>query len=318
MRNISEVTRRDIFDIFRMKTLAWHDASQEPVNIYYWGRLEEISFLKRLYNLQKMPSFDGRFANAEGDIFQHTVNNDDWPFCWVFEDSRFSLSDGDDEYLLNFLCEVFHPAVRIETDSWEYLVDAINSLLRPDGYEIIEKSKLSGRAVYGWRVCGTDDSVLASQSESIKQFLDTDYVRSQILLMSEKIDSAPHVAIGKAKELIETYSKAILDDQGIEYPLNASVHQLMKLACDSLDLTPQKIPEHAKGREVASKILGNLSAISQGMAELRNLFGDGHGKSAKFTPLPPRYARLAVGATVAAVNFMVDTYKERQTHDRDK
>ncbi|EKC46651.1 hypothetical protein LEA_19739 [human gut metagenome] len=50
-----------------------------------------------------MPSFDSRFANAEQDIWQHTVNNDDYPYCWVFEDKRFNLQDGSDEVYLKFL-----------------------------------------------------------------------------------------------------------------------------------------------------------------------------------------------------------------------
>jgi hypothetical protein len=283
------------------------DGTQEPVNIYYWGKLDEITFLGRLYDLAKMPSTDGRFKNAEGDIWQHTVNNDDWSFGWIFEDSRFSLSDGDDEYLLNFLCEVFHPAVRDESEQWQVCLKEINGLLKQDGYEIYEKSKLSGRVVFDWRFCRTDDSVLIAQSESIKSFLDTEYVRSQIQLMTENIETAPHVAIGKAKELIETCSKAILDEQGISYQNGATVIQLMKLACGSIDLAP----ENEKGQEGARKVLSSLTTISQGISELRNLFGDGHGKSADFIHLPPRYARLAVGAAVVVGNFMLDTYKER-------
>lgn len=57
--------------------------------------------------------------------------------------------------------------------------------------------------------------------------------------------------------------------------------------------------------------MGNLGAISQGMAELRNLYGDGHGKEKDFRPLPSRYANLAVGAAVAATKFMWDTYTEK-------
>lgn len=66
MIKISEITKRDIFDIFRV----------DFVN--YYGRLNEIEFLKRIYNLKKMPSTDSIFENAEGDIWQYTLNNDDW------------------------------------------------------------------------------------------------------------------------------------------------------------------------------------------------------------------------------------------------
>lgn len=76
--------------------------------------------MKRLYDLEKLPSYDSRFKNAQGDIWQHTVNNDDYELGWVFEDDRFCLSAGnDDKYLLDFLCEMFHPTARIEKTDWQ-------------------------------------------------------------------------------------------------------------------------------------------------------------------------------------------------------
>ena len=41
---------------------------------------EEIEFLNRLYNLKLMKSHDSRFSNAEEDIWQHTINNQDYPY----------------------------------------------------------------------------------------------------------------------------------------------------------------------------------------------------------------------------------------------
>ena len=117
-------------------------------------------FLKRLYDLERMPSFDSRFANAEQDIWQHTVNNDDYPYCWVFEDKRFNLQDGSDEVYLKFLCEVFHPAVRYDKGYWKEFLVAINKLLQNDGYEIYPAEKISNRDVYGWRIYQQEDNTL--------------------------------------------------------------------------------------------------------------------------------------------------------------
>ena len=49
------------------------------------------------------------------------------------------------------------------------------------------------------------------------------------------------------------------------------------------------------------------------MAELRNSYGSGHGKDAKFKGLSPRHARLAVGAGVTAVHFLWETFEEKHT-----
>jgi AbiJ N-terminal domain 3 len=62
-RRISQVTRRDIFDHLRTEGRPW------------WGRMTEIGFLDRLYDLEALPSTDRRFATADRDIRQHRVDH---------------------------------------------------------------------------------------------------------------------------------------------------------------------------------------------------------------------------------------------------
>ena len=124
----------------------------QRVTYNFYGRQEEIEFLKRLYDLENMPSLDSRFSDAESDIWQHTVNNDDYSPCWVFEDERFQLKNGSDEVYLKFICEIFHPAVREEKGYWKEFLEEINRLLKNDGYELYPAEKISNRDVYGWRI----------------------------------------------------------------------------------------------------------------------------------------------------------------------
>ncbi len=149
---ISKITKRDIFDIFKDGIDILDLWDTKKVTYYYYGRLEEIDFLKRLYNLADMESLDSRYPNAEGDIWQHTVNNADYPSCWVFEDGRFPLATGSDEEYLKFLCEVFHPEVRFDKGYWKEFLAEVNKLLQNDGYEIYPSRKISNRDVYGWRI----------------------------------------------------------------------------------------------------------------------------------------------------------------------
>lgn len=130
------------------------------LNYWYYGKLSEIDFLKRIYNLKSLPSYDDRFNDAEGDIWQHTVNNNDYENGWVFEDERFGLLDGEDEVLLKFLCAIFHPAVRVENGIWKKFLEAVNGLLQPDGYELYPESKISGRDVFGWKRFDPTEKVL--------------------------------------------------------------------------------------------------------------------------------------------------------------
>ncbi len=108
MTKLSEVSKRDIVDLFgtgitipgksKAKFISWH------------GRLDDVAFLKRLYNLKNMESYDHRFNNAEDDITCH-VTFQDYETNWIFSDNRFQIMDGNDEEFLGFICEVFHPAV---------------------------------------------------------------------------------------------------------------------------------------------------------------------------------------------------------------
>ncbi len=103
-REITPVTRRDIFDFLREEAGPW------------WGRLSEIGFLDRLYDLGALPSTDSRHVTAGEDITRHRIANLDWDDDWVFDDPRFQLSDGPDQVLLDFLAQMAHPLVQPHTD----------------------------------------------------------------------------------------------------------------------------------------------------------------------------------------------------------
>ena len=128
---ISQITRRDIIDAIAVEKINWS------------GRLEEPEFLSRLFNLSSLPSYDHRFTDAAGDIWQHRVNNHDWDEDWVFYDARFNLMNGDDETFLVFLCETIHPLVRPDPTEAERICQLYNQYLRNDGFQIVEKTRLS-------------------------------------------------------------------------------------------------------------------------------------------------------------------------------
>jgi hypothetical protein len=135
-REITAVTRRDVFDFLREDAGPW------------WGRLEEVGFLEDLYDLDALPSTDPRHATAAEDIIRHRVANFDWDDDRVFSDRRFQLSDGPDQVLLDFLARMAHPLVRPDTAQAMKLVTRLNSLLAPDGWELRTSGFISGRPVY--------------------------------------------------------------------------------------------------------------------------------------------------------------------------
>ena len=148
--------------------------------------------------------------------------------------------------------------------------------------------------------------------------LDADYLAAQVDRLAEAVDHDSDLAIGQAKELVETCCKTILATSGESDYDRLDLVQLVKKTMNHLQLLPENIPENAKGNKTIKALLGNLAMISQGMAEFRNLYGTGHGKHAKHKRLPVRHARLAVGASTTLAAFLFETYEERTSRTRQQ
>jgi hypothetical protein len=133
----------------------------------------------------------------------------------------------------------------------------------------------------------------------------------QIERMKSSIEDEPGLAIGTAKELIETTCKTILEERGIEFDDNPDIGSLVKETRKSLALIPNNIPKSDRGVEIINRLLSNLGNIAQGLGELRNLYGTGHGKHGRSKGLSPRHARLAVGAASTLALFLFETHQER-------
>jgi len=297
---ISEVTHRDIFDALLVEGVSWS------------GRLEEPDFLNRIFDLRSMESYDGRFNSAYGDIWQHRVNNYDWEDDWLLNDQRFNLLKADDQVFLRFLCEMLHPVVRHDPAEAERLRQTFNQYLKEDGYEIVERTKISGRPVFAARLQMPSATTAIEFVKETFVSADANYVLQQITRMETAIDEDPALAIGTAKELVETCCKTILAEREIEIAGSPDLPQLVKQTTKTLALTPDDLPEKAKAAKTIRRLLSNLATITQGIAELRNHYGTGHGAVATRKGLQPRHAKLAVGAASTLAIFLLETHQTRE------
>jgi anaerobic selenocysteine-containing dehydrogenase len=75
----------------------------------------------------------------------------------------------------------------------------------------------------------------------------------------------------------------------------------------------EHIPDDAKASDSIKRLLSNLATITNGVAELRNSYGTGHGKNSKTKGLSPRHAKLAVGAASTLAIFLVETHHEQSS-----
>jgi hypothetical protein len=133
--DISEVTRRNIIDYLLLR--------EHP----FYGRLDLLSFLKRIWDLSSMHSTDYRYKTAEGDIWQHMVNNSDWEYDYLLY-TRLDLLKCNDETFSRFLETCLHPVVLSDEKQVSETLSEFNKFLAPDGFRLEASSQISGRPVY--------------------------------------------------------------------------------------------------------------------------------------------------------------------------
>ena len=302
-REVSESVRRNIIDGLKIDRVQW------------WGKLSEVEFLGRLFDLKSMPSHDSRFKDAAGDIWQHRINNDDLDDDWVYEDTRFNLRRGASADFLRFLCEIVHPVVRPDRNEALTLVRHFNDQLKADGWRLIEEEKIAGRPRFVAERIQAAGERSVSRARTVADALDAGWMRKEIERLENSVERDPALAIGTAKELVESCCKSILSKQSVVVSRSADLPQLAKLVAKELKLVPEGISDEAKGAETIRLILRNLSSLTHYLAELRGLYGSGHGRDGKHRGLEPRHARLAAGAAVSFIDFVTATYHQRTSND---
>lgn len=187
--------------------------------------------------------------------------------------------------------DAFYPKQCLET---------LTRCLETDGY-IVSDCKIKSQIA----------TILTEQTSSLSGKLNSSYIDTQIARIQNSINSDPALAIGSAKELVETCCKSILSERGKTDYSKLDFPKLVKETMGELKLLPSDIPDTAKGAESIKGLLRSLGTISNGLAELRNLYGTGHGKDKSAKGLNPRHARLAVGAAITLIHFLYDTHIEK-------
>lgn len=140
--------------------------------------------------------------------------------------------------------------------------------------------------------------------EALKEKFRSAYISSQIDLLLKMQTENPTEAIGKAKEFIESCCKTIFEEYSITYDQDWTVSKLVKETMKVLEIATENVDASTAEGETVKAILGNLRGIAGNIAELRNPYGSGHGKSASYKRLGARHAKLAVGSSITLVNYL--------------
>ena len=153
------------------------------------------------------------------------------------------------------------------------------------------------------------NSTVITAVKGVTNLLNADYVRQQTDRLLLALDEDAELAIGTAKEFVETVCKTILEEKGLPVDPGWDFPKLVRGTMKELKLVPDHVSATTKGADAIHKLLMNLASVANGMAEVRNLYGTGHGKSATTKGLQPRHARLAIGAASTLAVFLFETYQ---------
>ncbi|MCC7277915.1 MAG: abortive infection family protein [Chromatiaceae bacterium] len=242
-------------------------------------------------------------------------------------------------YVLNFSDRTFgefvHEAVDIEIHTDEYSIHGSSKAKKLRAFWEVESDYLVGRLLNALidyaqdtaRETTEEAKNLAERSRAIAsrllaggpslddlkqkaKSLDANHLAEQIRRMEDSVETDPSLAIGTAKELIETCCKTILSERGQEISGTPDIPTLTKATLKELNLVPEGVPNAARGADVIKRLLSNLSTIGHGLAELRGLYGTGHGQHGSTSGLTTRHAKLAVGAASTLAVFLFETHEQ--------
>lgn len=226
-----------------------------------------------------------------------------------FTAGRFGLLESPEDVFLRFLAETVHPAVR-NPELAKALVDSYNGHLRGRWVRTARDQNHFGQAgVWRSQPCGGLSRCIPTAlrgptgGRGIHQPTDHSHGYS--------ISADPELAIGTAKELVETACKTVLDDLQIPFEARDDLPKLVRATAKALERPHTDIPDAAKASDSIRRLLSNLLTIADALAQLRNAYGTGHGRSAKAKVLQPRHARLDVGAAATLSTFLFETHAER-------
>jgi len=161
----------------------------------------------------------------------------------------------------------------------------------------------------GERIESSAGSRLTADLKTVSDTLSPGAVDDYVRRMTEAVESDPELAIGTAKELVEATCKFVLRERQVPHPENLKLTKLCALTFEQLELLPKGVRKEKKGSDSIKRVLGSLSQIVQGVAELRNDYGTGHGRPQdKTRGIHPRHARLAVGTASTLAHFLLETH----------
>lgn len=135
--------------------------------------------------------------------------------------------------------------------------------------------------------------------------LGAQHIADEVDRILASLDHDPEDAVTASRSLVESTCKAVLEELGQPVSDKDDLPVLYKKTALALGIDPT---QHEAG--IHKQILQGLVSTVQGLAEVRNVLGDAHGKTRAAARARPRHARVAAGAAWTIATFLAETLAE--------
>ncbi len=322
-KEINSLLRKDRYELYLKAEISgrnvysWRDISEKEVNTYtflpFSQRIKEgtivnsipktirrklLDVMNKYEQMEYLTTDTGLnyYLPTKKAVMQELSNSYDTK-CFD-EKKNYKTTNDLEQFVMNnypqFVFDAIETYCQFESD--KIVIFEFNSVLETIGYNLlggkIEKIQLQ----------------IEESTKKLEGIFTSEYLTSEIDLMCKMQKENPTEAIGKAKELIESCCKTILENYGINLDKNWDINRLMKETTSKLRIMPKDIPDDIPASTSMKTLLAALKTIANCLANIRNAYGTGHGRSNSYKGLQERHAKLAVGSSVTLVNFLWDSF----------
>ncbi|CAN7780979.1 abortive infection family protein [Cupriavidus necator] len=121
------------------------------------------------------------------------------------------------------------------------------------------------------------------------------------------VESEPREAVSAASNIIESFCKVYIVDNGLEMPTKQDLKPIWSTVRKHLGFDPSVVVD-----QDLQTILTGLLSVVEGIGALRTHASSAHGAGKTSYRLEPRHARLAIHAAHTLVLFALETWDKRR------
>lgn len=262
-----------------------------------------------------MPKLKGSETRTLDNIFEMTggylLNFSDRTMAEFFED-ELGIDITQDKYQINGGSKAKRLRTFIELEDGYTVGQVLRKLWKHkcsyNSDDVQEREKLF--EILTKIETGVSTSVLSTLS-SKAEVLNMDTVTRDLDRALESAFRDPESAITSACSTLESVSRSILIELGLELPKKKDIKGLFDAVKRPLGLSPGEINVNAEIADDVRKVLSGLATVVEGIGALRTHGGDAHGRERGYTRLDARIAKLAIHSASTAALFLIETWQLR-------